>query len=146
MRIGKYEEGFAVTLAERMGYEVSTISDFADAGKAWLKLCPYLRLAHRDRFRFNVFTACGKLIRNGNDPQEIAQVLLDFLEEARDEFSMRSVIDALNIAFNVPPKEINPLKQVERLESWGERILDFDDREAWGTATKTIRNILKKYV
>jgi len=143
-KVGDHTNGFAHDLADRMGYEVSRISDFADAGKAWMQLCRYMRVSDRDRFRIDVFTKSYHVIKKGNEPHKVAEVLLDYAQE-RDKFKMQDVKDALDITFNIPPKEVNPLRYVEHLESWGERLLDHADRAAWLATTRTQRDIIRKH-
>lgn len=138
--VGEHQNGFVRELANELGFrDVSRISDFADAGRARKELGLPFRIVRQ--FRISVFTYCWKVIQAGNDPQEIAQTLLDMLEEW-DRFFMADVTEGLAGKFSMPVRELKPLPLLDKLVTWGAQKVSHQDRPDWDQATQTIRRIL----
>ncbi len=141
--VGKYEKGVVQDFANRVGYDVSRLSDFAAAGTSWKVLKSHITEKERNCFKTDTFTHANKLLEH-HPPDEVAQVLKDILEVSPKP-TLSKAKELLDGHFGIVPKEVVPLKQIEHLESWGEKKLEIVDKAAWGACTKTLRSILKKY-
>jgi hypothetical protein len=150
-KIGTYENGFAQELASRMGYaDVSRISQLADAGRAWIKMRPYMGQARnllRQKFRISIYTYCNRIIMKGHAPELIVESLKEMSEEW-DRPKDKDVKDGLSGRFGLPPREITTkrlIKYLDELVSWGARKVDHEDRPSWDLSTQTIRRIVRKH-
>jgi hypothetical protein len=145
--VGKHTS-FARDLAELTGYEVSQISNFADAGKAWMSLCPYMRAYDRDKLSIGIFTEAWHVIEAGNEPYQVAVFLGDILEEMEisKRPSDRQIKEWMRGTFNMPinePSAETHLRRFDALVSWGASKVMDADRKEWDRATTTIRRILR---
>jgi hypothetical protein len=134
-------------LADLRGCTVYTIYNLSYAGHAWLKLCPHMKVADRDKFRLDVFVEANHALNAGKDPEEVARFFLDVLAEHHNP-NMEEVKGWLRGTFHLPVHEARPsthLKAFDRAMSWAEQKLFEEDRTLWNGAAKVIRSLLKKY-
>jgi hypothetical protein len=144
--VGEYYHGYARSLAEKMGYEVSRISDFADAGRARKAL----KMPFRDVSMFSIgcFTHSWKVIKSGVAPEDLREFLYEIITELGNRPNDHQVKELMNGRFDIPVREPTAktwLKMLDRLVSWGASKVDHVHRSEWDNATKTIREILKGY-